>query len=312
MPKTKRLLSLVILARLVFMGQAYSVLAAPPEVGPEPENCRLFGVATLSPQTYQDYDDYLMKFQYPTQHQYSGWSLGFYSEYYAGGMLSIPGMPMVIRSHLPVIYDRAMFRSIHDLAIRMRPQVLLAHQRNASSGCVEVADPHPFMRSFNGKWYLFQHNGGVWGRDLEILINSLVANYATPENCPDTPIDSEYLFLFFLKIMAKTGWDEFNSLQLWAGILQRYLVNRNWNACNIIVTEGLNLWAVKLRRNQSGFELTYHRGPQARTYVVSTEALGEDWYPLFNDSVYYFKPGHEPLWRPIRAPLNSLIDLVVD
>ncbi|MBN2056868.1 class II glutamine amidotransferase [bacterium] len=267
-----------------------------------PENCRLFGMITGVPGRVDEYQYYLDKFKLPTAPQNNGWSLSAYSEYHDGGYLGEPGKPMTIRSNVAIRQDQVIYNAAMKLITRLFPQVIIAHLRNASSGCNHIADPHPFSREFNGKEYLFIHNGGLWGRDLDLLIHNLVAGYAEPRTCPDSPIDSEYLFLFFLKIMEKTGWDEFQSLRLWTGVLRNSLVHHEWNAINAIVTDGDTLWAVRCLRDGYGFPLHFISTPGLHTYIVSTESMGAGWTSLWDPGIYQFRPGTPPQWSFPRDP----------
>jgi predicted glutamine amidotransferase len=272
----------------------------PPEPEPTaPEQCRLFGMVTADPEQTEEYSLDLSEFGRPSSWQGSGWSIAAYSDYYQGGLLAVPGEPMVVRSQVPVTEDRLIFESVRLLATRLEPGVLIAHLRNASSGCTEVADPHPFVGQARGRTFLLIHNGGVWGQDMEHIRQKLFFKPREPRSCPDQPIDSEYLFLNLLDRLEASPADDLEVIYDWASTIRRGLTIY-WSAFNVLVTDGRTIWAVRSVRRNGGYPLHYRSTPGFRCHVISTEALeSARWRPLPNDTFAVFEAGAPPLLAPL-------------
>ncbi len=257
------------------------------------ENCRLFGATLWQNFSPDELRTILDTFRKPSHPQSNGWSLSIYSNYDTGGNLSIPGVPMIIRSEKNVEHDLETFVPVTSLCIRLHPDIILGHLRNASSGCSDIADPHPFQRELNGKHFLFIHNGGVWGDDLELLVGKLLENEADPQCCPDTPIDSEYLFIYLLNLMKKTDQEPFDACRQWVRNLMKAFTT-DWNALNVILTDGDKLWAVRCSYRNDRFPLHYHELNDRHSYAISTQAQDRTWIALPNFSVSEFRQGTRP------------------
>jgi predicted glutamine amidotransferase len=265
------------------------------------ENCRLLGIITRLPVPLSYIGNILDQFKSPRYPQMSGWSLAAFSDITSGGKLSMPGYPMIIRSEMEVGEDESVYDSVTQLVLRLKPNVVIGHLRNASSGCTDVADPHPFQKEINGKQFLFIHNGGVWGQDLEVLVNDLLKGEAIPLSCPETPIDSEYLFLYLLKIMQDEAPDPYYACQIWARSLLAHLTNQ-WNGLNIILTDGETLWGVRCSYQSSSFLLHYNELGESTAFSISTEALDYGWTLMRNNTVIELKPGFHPRIEQIPEP----------
>jgi predicted glutamine amidotransferase len=269
-----------------------------------PENCRLFGAVSESFDDMARIAVLLDRFSHPSLEQDSGWSLSCYSDFSLKGVLSIPGYPMVIRSHVPIIDDAAMFLACTELITRMEPQVILGHLRSSTSGCAFTADPHPFVRKLNGKWYAFSHNGAVWDADLATLI-SLVGSWGEPENCPGIPIDSEYLFLYLLKTIDESVYDELDAITESVSTL-RGAFGEDWNAINFTLTDGYTLWGVRCRREDDRFRLHYHALDLEHSgYVIATDRLSPNAILMNNHSVIELKPHMLPQTRSLSKSFRT-------
>jgi predicted glutamine amidotransferase len=267
------------------------------------ENCRLLG-AVIRPGSSQSYvTSILDSFRKTSFPQHSGWSLSIFSNYLNGGKLSIPGEPMIIRSDRFIDQDLAMYQAISNLCSRMLPDVVIGHIRNASSGCVGVGDPHPFVLTVQGKHYLFIHNGSVWGQDYSVLVDDLLKGQVIPQNCPGSPVDSEFLFHYLIKIMVDYRLEPFEACQIWASTLVKAFGNE-WNALNIILTDGESLWAVRCSSSSSRFPLHYTQFGHSIGYAVSTESLEQDWIPLENFTVARFRTGCRPRIEPLDLEMS--------
>ncbi|GEM_PF-4054266 len=276
-----------------------------PDPREERENCRLLGIVSRRPQPVSFFEDVLYRFRSPRYHQNNGWSLSAYSEYFDGGRLSIPGFPQVFRSERDVQEDTDLYDQVSAYMLRIRPTVLIGHLRNASSGCAQVADPHPFQRFHDGKHWLFIHNGGVWGADFQILEQELLGGHYIPENCPDYPIDSELLFVYLLKLMDEHDLPPFEACKLWGGILLKTF-GSEWNALNIILTDGETLWAVRCSYADNRFLLNYQTYGESDAFAVTTEILDHGWQDIGNMKVAEFQIGRPP--RIEELPLPSPVE----
>lgn len=265
------------------------------------ENCRLLGIISRQPQPFSVFEDVLFRFKEPRYPQRNGWSLSAYSNYSSGGKLSIPGYPMVFRSERNVEEDLALYSQISQFMIRLRPTLMIGHLRSASSGCALVADPHPFQHFQNGKHWLFIHNGGVWGNDLLTLDNILLDGEYLPENCPDYPIDSELLFVYLMKLMRETDLTPFDACLLWGGTLLKTF-GTEWNALNIILTDGETIWAVRCSYADNRFFLNYNALDDLGTFIVSTEMLDHGWQDIGNFHVAEFRVGSPPRFEHLSIP----------
>jgi len=264
----------------------------------EIENCRIFAAVADPFYNIDRVVTLLERFSYPTRPQESGWSLTCYSDVTLKGYLSVPGYPMVVRSHVPIIFDHEIYSATVNLVSREDPNVILGHLRNSTSGCSYVANPHPFVREFNGKWYTFMHNGGIWGNDLDTL-KTLLDGWANPENCPEAPIDSEYFFLYILRTMDILGYSEFDALDYCISTLKEQFGNQ-WNAMNIIMSDGETVWGVRSRRGQYGFRLHYHALDLGLSgYILTTDRISPNAIFLKNHVVIELKPHVKPRIRPL-------------
>jgi predicted glutamine amidotransferase len=265
------------------------------------ENCRLFGMVKDWHSRPEGLEEMLTRFSSPSRPQENGWSLAMYSDYYHQGTISTPGLPLILRSELNVEYDQPVFSSMVRLFVRLNPHLMLGHLRNASSGCLDVIDPHPFHRCVNDTHYLFIHNGGVWDEDLHRLTDHLLNGEAEPQSCPDYPIDSEYLFLYFLNILENVESKPFEACKVWlTNLLGSF--GEDWNALNVIITDGTTIWTIRSTRTGSGFHLHYKELNDELGYIIATEALDSDFELMSNFTIGEFQPGSPPRIIQIRTP----------
>ncbi len=255
------------------------------------ENCRLLGIVSKLPPNQSSIFEILQTFGLPSYPQNNGWSLACYSDISKGGLLAVPGEPMIIRSQIPAAQDVDLFQAASTLMLRLKPSLLLGHLRNASSGCQHIADPHPFSMEFDNKQFLMIHNGGIWGKDLDYLIDYLISGQTLPKSCPGSPIDSEYLFIYLMELIEKNNGEVWISLRQWAETLIEVLGDE-WNALNILVTDGEILWGVRMSYRQDRFTLHYSTSPDYELSSVSTQALDSNWLHLPNFSLFEMRAGH--------------------
>lgn len=128
----------------------------------------------------------------------NGWGLGFYNNI----------EPIVLRGQSAANTDPDFNLAAKEVA-GSGAIIAVGHVRRASSGLVNIPDPHPFERYKNGTWWLFCHNGGI---DKTILINLIGTQYLT-QNPPIVGsnssewIDSELYFIYVLKCCEQNNWN---------------------------------------------------------------------------------------------------------
>ncbi|MCD4655188.1 class II glutamine amidotransferase [bacterium] len=265
------------------------------------ENCRLLGIVNGKPPDTDAIARILKDFSNPSYPQSSGWSISAYSNYERGGYLSIPLEPMIIRSQTPILEDQDTWECVANLVTRLKPEIVIGHLRNASSGCAFLADPHPFEMKYKTRTYLFSHNGGVWGKDLDYLKNHLITADMLPKSCPDNPIDSEFLFIYLMQLIEQNDGDVWNAIYNWAFTLTDTFLN-DWNALNIMLTDGNIIWTVRISYKPNRFPLQYVQLPESSGFAISTQALGPGWTPMNNFTVAKFRAGHPIYMESIPHP----------
>ncbi|MBN1880099.1 class II glutamine amidotransferase [bacterium] len=266
------------------------------------ENCRLLGITSTIHPFGKDLFDVLTSFGQPSFPQNNGWSLSIYSDITRGGLLAVPGEPMIIRSQIPSTQDIDLFQNAAKLVAQLNPSILIGHLRNASSGCSGIADPHPFEMEFGNRHYLMIHNGGVWGKDLDYIVDHLISGRNQPRSCPETPIDSEYLFIYLMELIEKHNGDVWNALYEWATTLINTL-DSDWNALNIVLTDGDMLWGVRISYRTDRFSLHYKVSGDSEFSAISTQALNPDWIPMKNYSLIELRSGYPAYLEDLPYPV---------
>ncbi len=128
----------------------------------------------------------------------NGWGLAYYSNI----------EPVVLRGQLPANTD-PQFIVAAGIVAASGGTIAVGHVRKASSGLINIPDPHPFERFKNNDWWLFCHNGGI---DKNILINLIGTQYLA-NNPPyvgsnqNEWIDSELYFIYILKCCEENNWN---------------------------------------------------------------------------------------------------------
>lgn len=175
------------------------------------------------------------------------------------------------------------------------PNVVVAHLRLASSGCVGgIPNPHPFKRTLGGKIWLFGHNGTI---AKDILIRLLGEDYlkARPpsvcsEHPPDSWIDSELYFLLLLKSIEANDGRVVEGIQAALAQLEAAL-GTSHKALNFFLTDGKNVWAF---RNGPTLFYRYDQA-DALSVVASTPSENDGrWQEIDNDVLVVMTPQDSP------------------
>lgn len=220
-----------------------------------------------------------------------GWSVGFYDR----------GDEVVIRGD-----EAANFNDEYDEAVRyiavLEPPIVMGHLRRASSGCVEgVPNPHPFRIKYNGRKWLFGHNGGMRKQILIDLIGEDFLRQHPPSVCnhnpPDSWIDSELYFLLIMKTIKEYDDDVEQGIRaalhkLYTAIAEedRYL--------NFFMSDGQTVWVFR-----KGNSLHYRFDPQTQTTVVSSTVPDKepgDWQEFPEDTLAVIRPHSFPHFSVIK------------
>jgi predicted glutamine amidotransferase len=190
----------------------------------------------------------------------NGWGLGFYNS----------SEPIILRGQSAANTDPNFDLAANEVA-GSGAIIAVGHVRRASSGLVNIPDPHPFERYKNGKWWLFCHNGGI---DKTILINLIGTQYLS-QNPPSVGsnqnewIDSELYFIYVLKCCEQNNWD------VQKGITKAVVdicnqVPGTGETLNFLLTDGQTLWGFR-----KGNTLYYYNDPQylaiASQYPTSSQ-----------------------------------------
>jgi len=163
----------------------------------------------------------------------NGWGLAYYN-------CTISNDTMVHRGRLPASEDSAFDDAAKETA-DSEPQVAMGHVRMATSGLINISDPHPFKRFKGGKWWLFAHNGGISKTVLIGLIGEEYLNENPPQvgNNTDQWIDSELYFIYVLKCVEEQGWNVTRGIaEATIAIHEKY----NLATMNFLLTNGELLW----------------------------------------------------------------------
>ncbi|MGA2767722.1 MAG: class II glutamine amidotransferase [Candidatus Bathyarchaeia archaeon] len=177
----------------------------------------------------------------------NGWGLGFYNN----------TEPTVLRGQSAANTDPNFDLAASEVA-GSGAIIAVGHVRRASSGLVNIPDPHPFERYKDGKWWLFCHNGGI---DKTILINLIGTEYLA-QNPPSVGsnqgewIDSELYFIYILKCCEQSNWNVQEGItKAIVGICNA--VSGTGETLNFLLTDGQTLWGFS-----KGNTLYYYRDPQ--------------------------------------------------
>jgi predicted glutamine amidotransferase len=165
----------------------------------------------------------------------NGWGLAYYSS----------NEPVVLRGQLPANTD-PQFVVAAGIVASSGGAIAVGHVRRASSGLINIPDPHPFERFKNGVWWLFCHNGGI---DKNVLVGLIGIQYLT-DNPPTVGsnqnewIDSELYFIYVLKCCEENSWNIDQGII--AAIIN--ICNRipgTSETLNFVFTDGTTIWGFR-------------------------------------------------------------------
>ncbi|MBZ0165965.1 MAG: class II glutamine amidotransferase, partial [Candidatus Omnitrophica bacterium] len=220
-----------------------------------------------------------------------GWSVGFYDQ----------GDEIVIRGDEASNFNQEFDDAVRYLAV-LEPEIIMGHLRRASSGCVEgVPNPHPFRITYNGKKWLFGHNGGMRkqilidliGKDFLVKHPPAVCN----QNPPESWIDSELYFMLIMKTVKEYDDDVVQGIR--AALLKLYAnIDEESRYLNFFMSDGETVWIFR-----KGNSLFYTFDPQAQMTVISSTVPEEDpdhWQEFPEDTLAVIRPGAFPQFTVLK------------
>lgn len=221
-----------------------------------------------------------------------GWSVSYYDR---------NGNFITERGYKSSLIDPK-FESAVNVAAGNESDIVTAHLRRASSGCVTgVPNPHPFERYLGGKHegvWIFGHNGGI---DKKLLIHLLGEDYINihpPQVCLDDPpnswIDSELYFMLLLKNIENSS-DATEAIKNTLQSLYEYIEEKN-RYLNFFLSNGKVVWAFR-----KGTSLFY-KNENGRYYISSTipEENDAQWSEFPENTLGIFTTNQKPQFIPIR------------
>ena len=200
-------------------------------------------------------------------YNFDGWGISYYSNFSDSSVIARGA----VRAFNDSVYDSVV------LAVNAsEPEIILAHIRNCSSGCCchgcdSIANPHPFERYKNNKYWSFEHKGDVEKPLLfeligeEYLANNPLTGSGIPECDPSDSaniIDSELYFVYLLKNIEDNGWNVAAGLR--EALLELIYLSR-YGAFNFILSDGNSIWAFR-----NGNTLFYLYDSTSNTKALAT------------------------------------------
>lgn len=226
-----------------------------------------------------------------------GWSIGYYEN----------GIPIVFRGIWPSSADIKFDYAVRDVA-EVEESIAFAHLRRASSGCVKgVPNPHPFEFQFNGKSWVFGHNGGIPKQLLIGLIGPEFISEHPPQACtgnpPESWIDSELLLIFLMKSIHENNMSVEDGLL--AGLQNIYdLTEDEDRFLNFFLSDGETLWAFR-----KGSTLFFKENGPGRIHQISSDIPDPDesgWKEVPENTLAVLRPQKDIQWIPMpRATVLS-------
>ncbi|MFH1174231.1 MAG: class II glutamine amidotransferase [archaeon] len=221
------------------------------------------------------------------------------------GMVSYTNQTNVYRGILPASEDTA----FDNAAMNISGNIIIAHVRACSSGCCDIADPHPFVKTFRGKTWSLAHNGNINKDVLFKLIDDAYLQDHPVQTCPDNPIDSELYFIYLEKLIEETNGNVEDAIFQATTTLMQY----GQSTLNILFSDGTTLWAYK-----QGNTLYYtYDIRQGKTFVAS-EPLNSGWTALEDGQLLIIREGEFPLIMdtqerpPAPEPSTPIVEQSID
>ncbi len=227
--------------------------------------CRLWGAASVSIPA-ELVTEHLLVAPYCLKslgaQNWNGWGLGYYN--------ASSNEPIVRNGSLPANVDAGFDASVAELAYA-EARIAVGHVRLATSGFVNISDPHPFERFKNEETWLFAHNGGV---NKYLLMNLMGGDYLEQNppcvgNGTDEWVDSELYFIYILKCIEENDWNVTTGISAAATMIY---AQDSGAMMNFLLTNGRTLWAFR-----KGYTLYYSQQPETENSSQVTAVASQ--YP---------------------------------
>jgi len=212
---------------------------------------------------------------------YNGWGLAYYND----------NIPVVLRGELPANSDPDFDLAVRELA-ESSSRIGIGHVRRATSGAIDIPNPHPFVRFKGGKWWAYAHNGGLLRHALKELIGQEYLEQNPPtvgDNWSDPRVvDSDLYMLYILKCIEENGWN------VTSGIAKavKDITQNTVGTMNFILTDGEILWGFRL-----GNTLYYYysgMSPQYCAIASQPPTNDKDWVELHDYDLITLRTNNSP------------------
>ena len=235
------------------------------------EACRLWAVcakedvtfSTLAPYERQEIQVQLSEFYDQSKFMQNGWSLLCYSD------LNTENVEPLFRSSSPASDDSLLYWSTVESLINFEQgRIGIGHLRLATSGTIEIPNPHPWIFQHSGKSYSLIHNGTV---DKNLVLDLITENGTSESWLEDNPpqtfgagswdgegwasvVDSELLLLYIMKMVVLNG-EMFGGFEI---------------ALNNLINAGVSTFQLNLIFSDGDMLMTYGGGSYA-LYLTESE-----------------------------------------
>ncbi len=238
--------------------------------------CQLWAVITSSPQFLLVQDSVLITeelefLQSETQgnDNRDGWAMLYYRQ----GQVFPDTSSQLWRSPIPAWEDTLFDQAVSNLlSMGNNPHTAQGHIRQASSGAVEIPDPHPFLYQWNDHLLSFSHNGSLDKTKLLALLTDfdtdstwILAHPPDTYGCGDWQgegwecvIDSQLYFFWLVKNIETSG-DMLTGIENALTILEDPLIPGGpiSGAKNFTLLEGESLYAYRSAPGYYSHKLYY-------------------------------------------------------
>ncbi len=238
-----------------------------------------------------------------------GFGLGWYEH-------SIDSFPALYRSIQPAWNDT----NLLNLSAKIRTNCMFAHVRAATMGGVSIYNCHPFQF---GR-LLFMHNGEIGGftkikRHIRHLLNDPIYDWIKGQT------DSEHFFALLMQVFIDIDAEHsvkgirdalVETLKRIRQLQQKYGVSEEYNYLNMVLTDGMNLVALRYSNDPKNCPTLYYAA--GSSYEVHHGRVHlEPSMGLVNEAVLVVSEKlseHKADWHEV--PVNHLLlvrhDLQID
>lgn len=292
--------------------------------------CELWAVVVSSPGISLAQDSLLISeelnfFRSETEGNYlnDGWAMLYYRQ----GQVFPDTTSQLWRSPIPACNDTLFDQAVSAvLASDNFTQMAQAHIRNASSGAVEIPDPHPFLYQWNDQLLSFSHNGSLDKTELLELLTDfgadsswILAHPPDTYGCGDWQaegwdcvIDSQLYFYWLIRNIEISG-DMLTGIENALTIVEDPVNSGSYlsGAKNFTLLDGESLYAYRSAQSYNSHKLYYSdasvllEGPwsgiQQQHLAVMTKppasgpAAAMNWIWMENGTLIRLRPGEAPL-----------------